>query len=84
MVNYINFHPSGNFLASCSRDMTIKMWKVTNEQEFKCFKTLQGHEHEVSCVEYLRPGGDHLVSCSRDQTIRIWDSHNGFLLQTLQ
>ncbi len=84
MVNYINFHPTGNFLASCSKDMTIKLWRLTSDQEFKCFKTLQGHEHEVSCVEYLRPNGDHLVSCSRDETIRIWDSSSGFLLQTLQ
>ena len=63
--------------------MTIKLWKMNKEQEFKCFKTLQGHEHEVSCVEYVFPQGDHLVSCSRDQTIKIWDSHNGFLLFSL-
>lgn len=64
--------------------MTIKLWKINKEQEFKCFKTLQGHEHEVSCVEFVAPNGDHLVSCSRDQSIRIWDSHNGFLMMTLQ
>lgn len=83
MVNYLNFNHTGENLASCSRDMTIKLWKMNKDQEFKCNKTLKGHEHEVSCVEYMKPNGDHLISCSRDQTIRIWDSHNGYLLQTL-
>ena len=83
MVNYINFHPAGEMLASCARDMTIKLWRINKDQEFKCFKTLQGHEHEVSCVEFLRPNGDHIISCSRDQTIRIWDANTGFLLNTL-
>lgn len=45
---------------------------------------MKGHEHEVSCVEFLKPNGDHLISCSRDQTIRIWDTTSGFLLSTLQ
>lgn len=84
MVNYVSFHPLGEQLASCAKDMTIKLWKLNKDQEFRCFKTLQGHEHEVSTVEYIIPNGNHLVSCSRDMTIRIWDSHNGFLLFTLQ
>lgn len=83
MVNYVSFSPSGDHLASCSRDMTIKLWKRNSEQEFRCHRTLQGHEHEVSCVEYLKPNGDYLVSCSRDQSIRIWDADNGYLLQTV-
>ena len=84
MVNYINFSPDGQSMASCARDMTIKLWKLNKEQEFKCTKTLQGHDHEVSCVEYLKPNGDFLLSCSRDNTIRIWDANSGFLMQTLQ
>lgn len=82
MVNYINFHPNQDYMASCSKDMTIKLWKRKHGDEFKVYKTLQGHEHEVSCVEYLRPNGDHLISCSRDHSIRIWDANTGFLLQT--
>lgn len=62
--------------------MTIKLWKRKQGDEFKVYKTLQGHDHEVSCVEYLRPNGDHLISCSRDNSIRIWDANNGYLLQT--
>jgi len=84
MVNYVSFNPRGDELASCSRDMTVKIWKKGKDSEFSCFKTLKGHEHEVSCVEYMKPNGDHLISCSRDHTIRIWDAHNGFLMQTIQ
>jgi len=84
MVNYIDFHPTGEMLVSCAKDMCIKLWKITKEQEYRCFKTLQGHEHEVSCVEFVQPNGDHIISCSRDQSIRFWDTHNGFLLFTLQ
>ena len=84
MVNYISFNPDGQSMASCSRDMTIKLWKLNKEQEFKCYKTLQGHDHEVSCVEFVKPQGDHIMSCSRDNTIRFWDSNTGFLQLTLQ
>lgn len=84
MVNFVTFNPNGECLASCARDMTIKLWKRNKEQEYRCYKTLQGHDHEVSCVDYVKPDGDHLVSCSRDNSIRIWDCHNGFLLQSIE
>ena len=84
MVNYVAFNPTGECLASAARDMTIKLWKRNKEQEYRCYKTLQGHDHEVSCVEYVKPDGDHLVSCSRDKSIRVWDCHSGFLLQTIE
>ena len=45
---------------------------------------MQGHEHEVSCVEYVLPDAIHLVSCSRDHTIRVWDGSSGFMMITLQ
>ena len=46
-------------------------------------KTLQGHEHEVSSVEFLA-GGDFLVSCSRDQTIKLWDTTSGYCVSTVR
>ena len=44
---------------------------------------MQGHDHEVSCVEYVTPDALYLVSSSRDQTIRVWDTISGFLMMTL-
>jgi WD40 repeat protein len=28
IVNYIAFHPNGKVLASCSSDMTVKLWNL--------------------------------------------------------
>ncbi len=67
-------------LASCSSDLSVKLW---NLQTNSVFKTLQGHEHEVSCVEFMA-GGDFLLSCSRDQTIRMWDTNSGYCVQTIR
>lgn len=66
-------------MASCSTDMTILLW---NLQSYSVAKTLQGHEHEVSCVEFV-PGGDFLLSASRDKSIKMWDTNTGFCVQTL-
>jgi len=60
--------------------MTIKLW---NLQSFTNYKTLQGHDHEVSAVEFL-PNGDFLVSCSRDNTIKLWDLATSVCLATVR
>jgi platelet-activating factor acetylhydrolase IB subunit alpha len=44
---------------------------------------LQGHEHEVSSVEFM-PGGDFLLSSSRDHTIKMWDTNSGYCVQTIK
>ena len=63
MVNGVSFSPfNGQTLASCSVDMTVKLWSM---QTFQVTKTLEGHEHEVSGVAYMN-SGDFLLSCSRD------------------
>lgn len=66
------FHLS---IASCSTDLTIKIWDMDNE--YKCVKTLHGHDHSISQVKYLPPAGDVLVSASRDKTIKFWDMSTG-------
>jgi platelet-activating factor acetylhydrolase IB subunit alpha len=59
--------------------MTIKLWSM---QTFTVFKTLEGHEHEVSSVAFMN-SGDFLLSCSRDVSIRVWDINSGFCIQKL-
>jgi platelet-activating factor acetylhydrolase IB subunit alpha len=80
IINYISFSPNAPILASCSTDMTIKLW---NLQTFTNYKTLQGHDHEVSAVEFL-PNGDFLVSCSRDTTIKLWDLATSICVHTVK
>jgi len=46
-----------------------------------CVKTLHGHDHSVSSVEFM-PGGDFLISASRDKTIKLWELATGYCKKT--
>lgn len=67
--------------ASCSADLSIKLWD--SGDEYKCVKTLYGHDHNVSGVAFL-PSGEVLISCSRDQTIKFWEVASGYCVKTLR
>ncbi|KAI0418386.1 nuclear distribution protein pac-1a [Xylaria grammica] len=74
--------PRGNtLLASCSSDLTIKLWDPADE--YKNIRTLAGHDHTVSALRFIPGAANLLVSASRDQTLRIWDVTTGFCLRTL-
>jgi len=62
-------------VVSCSADLSIKVWDINND--YKCIKTLFGHDHSVSSVRFL-PSGDKIVSASRDKTIKEWDVAAGY------
>lgn len=68
------------FVASCSADLTIKLWDTTT---YTCTKTLHGHDHNVSAICFF-PEGDKLVSASRDKTLRIWETQTGYCVRTLK
>jgi len=69
----------GPFLASGSRDKTIKIWEVNTGVELF---TLSGHDNWVRGVMF-HPGGKFLVSCSDDKTVRTWDIKNQRCMKTL-
>ena len=79
----------GTLLASCSTDLTIKLWDPSDE--YKNIRTLPGHDHSVSAVRFIPSGaagaplsGNLLVSASRDNTLRIWDVTTGYCVKTLR
>lgn len=79
----------GTLLASCSSDLTIKLWDPNDD--YKNVRTLPGHDHSVSSVRFIPSGaagaplsGNLLVSASRDKTLRIWDVTTGYCLKTLR
>lgn len=69
-------------LASCSSDLTIKLWDPSNE--YKDIRTLPGHDHSLSALHFIPNSANLLVSASRDQTLKIWDVNAGFCLRTLK
>ena len=79
----------GTLLASCSSDLTVKLWDPSDD--YKNIRTLPGHDHSVSAVRFIPSGaagmmssGNLLVSASRDQTLRIWDATTGYCVKTMR
>ena len=78
----------GTLLASCSSDLTIKLWDPA--EEHKNIRTLLGHDHSVSAIHFIPSGvagaplsGNLLVSASRDKVLKIWDVTTGYCVKTL-
>lgn len=76
----VAFSPDGKTLASCSEDLTIKLWDVINGV---CRQTLQGHTKWVKSVAFSSDG-QFLASGSFDCTMRLWDVQTGTCLKILQ
>ncbi len=79
-VQDLDFNPAGTLLASCSADLSVKLWNFESS-EYPCSKTLQGHDHSVSAVAWL-PTGDFLLSASRDKSIKLWEVATGYCVRT--
>ncbi|CAC27111.1 guanine nucleotide-binding protein beta SU like protein [Guillardia theta] len=74
-----------SLFASSSRDKTILIWKVEDEESDKmviALKRLKGHSHFVSCVK-LSNNGDFCISSSWDNSLRLWDLMSAKTLRTL-
>lgn len=59
----------GPFLASGSRDKSVKVWDVGTGL---CLFTLTGHDNWVRGIVW-HPGGKYLLTASDDKSLRVWD-----------
>ena len=52
-VNAIKWDPQGNLLASCSDDMTLKIWSMKQDS---CVHDLQAHSKEIYTIKWSPTG----------------------------
>jgi len=69
----VDFHPSGQYLASASFDTTWRLWDVATTTELLL---QEGHSREVYTVSFNRDGS-LLASAGLDSIGRIWDLRTG-------
>ena len=69
----IDFHPSGQYLASASFDTTWRLWDVNTTTELLL---QEGHSREVYALSF-NTDGSLLASAGLDSIGRIWDLRTG-------
>ena len=68
-VSYVNFVMDCDYIISCSRDKTIKLWEINTGFNTRTFR---GHEKWVRQV-VVSADNKTMASCSDDQSICIWN-----------
>ena len=71
-INTIKFSPNGKIFASGSYDKTIKIFEMSNNNDFNLIHTLSGHKKGVTDISFS-PYAKILASCGTDKVIKMWN-----------
>lgn len=79
-INDIAFSPiDNNAIASCSDDLTIRLWSLRQQ---RCIRILKKHTYHVTKVCF-NSKGNLLITGAADETLVVWDLTSGRSLKTL-
>ena len=67
-VHGVSLSPGNEFLLSCSRDTTVRVWSLELET---CLAAYRGHEAPVWDVRWCYRG-HYFATASNDKTARVW------------
>ncbi|HAS47594.1 MAG TPA: hypothetical protein DCS93_44365 [Microscillaceae bacterium] len=78
-VNSLDYHPSGQYIVTAGQDLSLKIWDMALQQEFR---TLYGHKQTIKKVCYS-PDGQYIASVDRHQTI-LWKHPEGTIVKKIK
>ena len=72
-IYYVNVKDD-NFFITCSRDLSIRIWKK-KENKFSLFEIIHNAHYDIiNKVIFFLNG--KFISCSKDKTIKLWEGKN--------
>ena len=72
-IYYVNVKDD-NFFITCSRDLSIRIWKK-KENKFSLFEIIHNAHYDIiNKVIFFLNG--KFISCSKDKTVKLWEGKN--------